>query len=289
MRTSDALDGSLTRSAGSTLMQSQVLQQRTLSMIDLFGAAVPRESASRSINYQLVDYIKYEFADAVDAAKKLLEHACVRRALLPILHDGFGRRSADIGCATGRYPSWFSSLHFEAVGYDIDPTAVEISKRMTMGKENVRIVLHNVLTSPAEAESYDVVTCMMGTFNHFSTSNKLKFLKWANSSARPGGFVVFSGWNPRCAYTSPLSFYSDKALDQLHRRMMDGAAMRRIALRAGFKRVDVIPAVFLPDDCYRSWGDKPGDDKLAAFDTELRSCLTEREAQILVCVARKNP
>ena len=264
-------------------------QTSEMSLIDMaLVLASLRRNSHAKVNYHLVDYIKYEFSGPADAAKKTLEHSRVEEALTRIYPSRRGLKSLDIGCATCRYPLWFASLGYHATGYDVDPVAVEICQRKANGNPLVRIACKDVLRSEPEPKSYDVITCMMGTFNHFSIKLRSRFFKWAYESLNANGMLIFSAWNPMCPYTSLLAFYTRAAREQLERQMTEPGTLAKRILRAGFEAVEILPAVFLPDSCYEAWSEGLAANALVEIERTLYNNLSCSEAQLVVFFARKS-
>ena len=65
----------------------------------------PKQSTSEILNYGMIKYIKYEYANPADQIKKILEKNKVEKILLNRDLPADGKPiSLDIGCATCRYP-----------------------------------------------------------------------------------------------------------------------------------------------------------------------------------------
>jgi 2-polyprenyl-3-methyl-5-hydroxy-6-metoxy-1,4-benzoquinol methylase len=254
----------------------------------LFSNKKVKRRSSAKVDYGIINYVKYEYPSNADAAKKILEHAQVTTVISELIPNwSGGLKSLDIGCATCRYPLWFASQGFIATGYDIDTTAIDICKRRSAGKPNIRIEQKNVLDSEAEPDSYHVITCMMGTFNHFSVAQQRRFLEWCNASLRSGGFLIFSAWNRDCPYTTMLHFYNRDAREALQKNMQSREQIARNLVSSQFILERALPTVFLPNDCYEAWMGRFDEDVIRKIDRDLQLALSPNEGQMLVFAARK--
>ena len=115
-------------------------------------------AGQRLNHYGTIQYIKYDFGSPADEAKKQLEFGLVEQAL----HVNGIRHGdvLDIGCATGRWPIWFSQLGFRSTGYDISVDAIRFCKKKskTLGLDNVNFVQRDILSDEEPIGSFDVVT-----------------------------------------------------------------------------------------------------------------------------------
>lgn len=243
---------------------------------------------SKLIKYDIIDYVKYDYPSFADKVKKHLEHVEVAQ----IVHrefgeDGSGCTSLDIGCATGRYPLWFSHHGFSATGYDIDETAISICREKIEGSRNIRIEKRDVLQVKPEIETYDIITCMMGTFNHFSRGQQKVFFSWCQDSLRPGGLLVLSSWNSMSPFLTLLHFYGRDTREALIRNLLHPNQIRRQIMQSGFRVESMRPTIFLPDVCFDAWMGRVADQQLVEINKYLRKLVPSNEAQMFVCCARK--
>ena len=240
------------------------------------------------LNYGVINYIKYEYPNYADHAKKILEKNTVDSIIRKLdLVQRSTPWSLDIGCATCRYPLWLSSLGFNAVGYDIDDDAIKICKARAEGNERVTIQKKNILDHPAEADRYSLVTCMMGTFNHVPRSQQSHFVRWVYDSLKVGGAFVFSSWNNDCPYNTHLHFYNRHEREHIRANTQTISETKDVLLEAGFGVDLSCPISYLPDECYDAWLGEVSERKLISIDENFRKTLDYKNAQMHVFGAVK--
>jgi SAM-dependent methyltransferase len=240
----------------------------------------PERNTGQRTNYDLISYIKYANGSPADEAKKHFElrlvEAELRRRAIPL------GRSLDIGCATGRYPFWFHSFGFKAHGVDVEPTAIEICRELARGASNVSFEVRNILEEGLP-DDYDVITTMMGTFNHIPRGQQDAFLHRIVACLRPGGLFFLSSWNPESPHLGFLSFYGRRDRDQLRSNCRPAPEMVSCMRDAGWADCVAVPFSFLPDDCYNTWPLQPA--QLEVFDSQLRDVLSISDSQMYLIVA----
>jgi len=242
-----------------------------------------------SINYDSRKLLQYEWSDRADHAKKILEKHCIDVLVREFVPRGEPEplRSLDIGSATGRYPLWFNQNGFHAVGYDISPEAVAMSRLTARGRTNIEFHVRNVLEIEPEPERFAVVTCMMGTLNHIAPDQQGRLFSWVRASLRPGGVFLFSSWNRECPYTSYLRFYTREDQEFIARNTLTADQIVQLAVQSGFEPVGVSPLCFLTDECYDAWMGKLSESDVYALDGYLSRLLQPSDAQMFVTALRR--
>lgn len=223
-----------------------------------------------SLKYSLIDYLKYEYPNRADSAKKLLELNQVKNIVNKLnLKDKSYKKSLDIGCATCRYPLLFADLGFCATGYDINSTAIAISQLRAKDNPNINIKQKNILTSKPEENTYNIITCMMGTVDHIT--DQLDFISWIFKSLKPNGTLIISFWNPKCTYTNYLNFYTRDERELIKNNNRDSSINKCLLEKSGFLVYQLSYFCFLPDACFEAWIDLNEADII-----EIDSCLSKK-------------
>ena len=241
-----------------------------------------------SIHYDSRKLLQYEWSDRADHAKKILEKRRIDelvRAFVPRGEEPL--RSLDIGSATGRYPLWFNDNGFHAVGYDISPEAVAMSRLTARGRSGIEFHVRNVLEVEPEPERFAVVTCMMGTLNHIEPEGQRRLFAWVRASLRPGGVFLFSSWNRECPYTSYLRFYTREEQEYIERNALTADEVLALAEGTGFEPLGVSPLCYLADQCYDAWMGVLSETDVYALDDYLGRLLRPRDAQMFVATLRR--
>jgi len=248
-----------------------------------------KENESNELTYDIVNYIKYEYPSRADKVKKSLEHKVVKDYLnkeftFPVV----AKTSLDIGCATCRYPKFFSKLGFQSVGYDISEESIKICTKIAE-KENLNITAYNknILAEEADYSTYDVLTCMMGTFNHFPKDTHKLFLNWVYESLKKEGIFIFSSWNKDSDYLNYLHFYNLEHKKFLENNSYTFKTLSLLLKDARFTIKLISPIVYLPDICYDSWLVNKCEDKMATIDSFLSENIDGIHSQMYVIVVQK--
>lgn len=252
----------------------------------------PLEEAGNGVEYSPLTYFRYEYSKRSDSAKKILERIEVEK----FLSNQFGGMpvsvspplcSLDVGCATGRYPLWFSTMGFRAAGYDINDDAINFSKRICESNPDIRIEKKNIVDEHPEEDTYSVVTCMMGTFNHIPDAIVGSFLEWIYKSLKVGGVFIFSVWNAECSYLGQLDLYTREDKESLSRNLKSPEEYKILLKEMGFLASEEVPACFLPDECFDAWLGEISEAPLIEIDQHLKSQLSRRNAQMLLFCGTK--
>jgi SAM-dependent methyltransferase len=247
-----------------------------------------RFDSRRRLAYDQISYVQYDYGPAADQAKKLLEE----HGMNGVLSKRFPEpgRSLDIGCATGRWPIWFARHGWEAMGYDIEASAIEICelKAQKMQSRRPEFHLYDICDGALELDGFQIVTTMMGTFNHIGHGQLSAFLRGIWDSLMPGGVFVFTTWNAQSRFCDFLNLDGEHAKENLRRNYMDGPEITARLLAAGFEDVSTNPIVFLPNSCYDVWADMDDPEgTFIEFDEILRRHVAANKAQMQFFVSIK--
>jgi len=228
------------------MRSSDVVYKRRLHAVRRLQAGgafyVQRDSALR---YNTSAYWKYESAPLEDNSKKHLEavNFLAEVDLTPMIH------SLDIGTATCRYPILLERFGLRSYGIDISSSGYDFHR--SAGGLFSRFAQADGCALPFASTSFDLVTCMMGTFNHLTSSDIPRFLSECKRVLRPGGKVVIGCWDIECPFLSYLTMYSLAQLAQLRARAVTQCEFISLATTAEFSRVRVVPFYFFSDRLVR--------------------------------------
>lgn len=172
------------------------------------------------IKYDEKRYETYMHLPNADEVKKHLE----LQSVLKIVNENPNiSQILDIGTATGRYPILFAKKKYEVTGIDISEEALTIASNNIM-KERVSDKVNLYKMDATELEfpenSFDLITCMMGTICHVNQNQYEHFLKKVKYILKPRGFVIISSWDPDCSFTEFLSFYNEQEKVKLKNNSM---------------------------------------------------------------------
>jgi len=235
----------------------------------------------KDISYGWINYLKYEYPNRADNAKKILEKNSVSSFINAIkVHNNAKPVSLDIGCATCRYPLWLSNMGFHAVGYDINDTALEICQQVAKNNPNIEIKKKNILESDFVVDQFSLVTCMMGTFNHISRNGHNRFVEWIYKSLKKDGSFIFSTWNIKGIFTNYLYFYSSEEKEYIKENTLSLNELSNLLEKHGFKINNIEPICFFPDQCYEEW--VLSESKIIEIDVIAKSLLDRKNSQMSV-------
>ncbi|HTK08300.1 MAG TPA: class I SAM-dependent methyltransferase [Ktedonobacteraceae bacterium] len=246
------------------------------------------KNARKDLDYDLVTYIKYEYATRADETKKLLELDQVQRILLRF--DITMGRSLDIGCATGRYPFWLASRGFKATGYDISEEAINICQKRSVNSPlstQPMFKLKDITRSEVPSDYFTLVTSMMGTFNHIEPNDRLKFLTRAYQALAQGGLIILSTWNPTCPYPGFLNFYVREEREKIIKCALLPEELLSLLKTVGLINIHVEHFCFLPDICYDAWSPEITEEQIIDVDKKLSLTLHNRNSQMYVIFGQK--
>lgn len=255
------------------------------SLLDAYSIA---RLERKALTYNLVTYIKYEYATRADETKKLLELDLVRKLLsrFPIM----GGHSLDIGCATGRYPLWLASQGFNATGYDISEEAIDICRKRSANSpfaSQLAFELKDITKSEVPRNYFTLVTSMMGTFNHIEPNDHLNFITRAYQALAQRGLIILSSWNPTCPYPGFLNFYVREEREKIIRHALSPEELISLLKETGLINVNIEYFCFLPDICYDAWSQEITEEQIIDIDKKLSSALHNRNSQMYLVFGQK--
>ncbi|KEK22334.1 class I SAM-dependent methyltransferase [Bacillus gaemokensis] len=172
------------------------------------------------IKYDEKRYETYMQLPNADEVKKHLE----LKSVLNIVNENPNiSQILDIGTATGRYPILFAKKGYEVTGIDISKEALSVASSNII-KEGIsdRVNLFQMDATELDfpENSFDLITCMMGTISHVNPDKYEQFLKKVKYLLKPRGFVIISSWDSDCSFTKFLSFYNEQEKIKLKNNSM---------------------------------------------------------------------
>lgn len=243
----------------------------------------------REVNYQYETYFKYEYGSFSDEVKKVLEKNIVENKVNNLIKENNKERlfSLDVGCATGRYPLWFLSKGFNAYGYDIEESSIQICNYRKGNMENIFFENRNILKDKIESNKFHVVTCMMGTFNHIPSNMQKLFLDKIYETLLPGGLLIFSSWNPECSYTEFLQFYNRREKEHLNKNSLLSGKVKDILSNSNLLLNSIDHFAYLPNNCYDQWSGDVSKDQFLEIDNSIKKVLSISNSQMYLVTAVK--
>ena len=246
------------------------------------GEPAEVEDGDEPLAYDLWRYLWFDNGPPADEAKKHLELRHVKAQLLR--HGLRSGRGLDVGCATGRYPLTLAGQGFQVHGIDLNRTAIALCHAKSSGICRVTFGKADFLRDPIPGP-HDLMTAMMGTFNHVPKAQQPAFLARASELLAPGGLLMFSSWNPESRNTGYLSFYNRAERERLRAGSRSAAETLSLLDRSGWQGCKAIPFCFLSDSCLNEWELPP--DNLVAVDDALAAQLRPADSQMYLVVAEK--
>lgn len=238
-----------------------------------------------SLLYCLPDYLRYEYCSIEDSAKKHLEMI----ALSSQIRLDQVRHSLDIGTATCRYPQYFESLGINAAGVDLQAAGFMYARSTGSGFRN--FVQGDGLALPFAGESFDLVTCMMGTFDHVPASHRRRLVDQMARSLVPGGWLALGVWNIDCAFQGFLSMYSQEERTVLRKMCATRQEIAATLTRAGFVGISETPIMCIPDSVLKEVNivtlEASSMSMLLEIELAMRDRFKDPEAQMLLVCAQK--
>ena len=253
------------------------------------AAAPSPDSEDEAYWAKLASYLAYDYAPPADEIKKKLD--LVHTAAL-IDEFGMGGRSLDIGTATGRYPGVLRRLGFQSFGVDLEHVAMRYADgRSRAGRDPVPFVVGDGGRLPFRSETFDLITCMMGTLSHIAPDRLPGVLDEIARVLRPGGHLICSTWDPGAAHLDFLAMYTPAQKADLYRNLLSREGLAALVGASGMAalRVEpycVFPAVVGYDTGYDEDG-RPTLRRLMELDLAIRAVNPETHGQLFTLLARK--
>jgi WD40 repeat protein/SAM-dependent methyltransferase len=226
------------RSVLSTIIES-ICEKIDLSITD---------KRNKSLDYDKIAYLKYDYLPAEDEIKKQIEMIYE----LSILQKNSSiKTSLDIGAATGRHPTILAKQGISALGIDIEPEAMFYAKKVkdrTIPEAIYPVFLIGSANNlPFCDNCFDLITCMMGTFAHFPPDDREDILKEIKRILRPEGLLLVSTWDIECDHLSYLSIYEQSEKDIIKNNSFPLHEMKVFLEHQGFIVSDTIQFILLPN------------------------------------------
>ncbi|MDR2719612.1 MAG: methyltransferase domain-containing protein [Nitrososphaerota archaeon] len=252
---------------------------------------------SKQLAYDTNDYSQYDTLPLEDEVKKTLE--LINFLSVFSKHKSSIKKSLDIGTATGRYPFILKRLGVETFGIDREKNSINYinQKKKVYGISdddsphlNVGDVLE--LTKFYEKNSFDLITCMMGTFAHFDTDKRHNICRQIHEILKPTGVLVISTWDIECEHLDYLSMYSQKQKELIKNNSLNSREFTELFEFTGFKSFQHIPFAFLPDlfsnQLKINSFTETDARRLMEFDLAAKSLLLSTHGQMYISVFGKN-
>lgn len=211
-----------------------------------------RTVTARGLDYSARTLEMYDSSVPEDEIKKVLETVNLLY-LLRAYHLDVSD-SLDIGSASGRYPGLLARRGVHACGVDREREAVAYATRMHAQTPDgyPRFTVADARRLPYEEASFDLVTCMMGTFAHIPNGDQADVIKEVFRVLRPGGVAVISTWDPECDHTDYLAIYNEVQKREILSNALSAEEIGNELLRHGFqdertRSFCLLPSVFVYD------------------------------------------
>ncbi|MBU5354389.1 class I SAM-dependent methyltransferase [Paenibacillus barcinonensis] len=200
------------------------------------------------IEYDTDRYLQYMELTFIDEVKKDLELQFVNSLLQTLPNPG---TILDIGTATARYPIFFANKGFDVVGVDKSLEALKISREnVAEAKLDHKVKLYEMDATMLEFphDSFDLVTCMMGTICHLTEAEKKQALANIWYVLKPNGTLVLTSWNPECSFNTFLSFYTVQERELLKQNSLSKKELISLFIQNDFRDVSSEEISAFPDE-----------------------------------------
>jgi SAM-dependent methyltransferase/WD40 repeat protein len=248
-----------------------------------------------NLTYDLQLFLKYDYGLPEDELKKFLETV----NLLDLVQLADISDSLDVGAATGRYPLLLAGKGKRAQGVDIAPEAVSYSEKKKSELSEFRDAEYpkfhcddvRNLDARFPPDSFDLITCMMGTFAHIPRQEQLEVLQKMYRALRVGGHCVISTWDVECTHLAYLSMYDETQKNKMRLNSPPSNEMIKMLITAGFSSPVLRPFALVAQSVLHGLGIgrlRAPDIKLAAhIDLAARKLFSSRHGEMYMTVAQK--
>lgn len=245
-------------------------------------------TSNKILNYDTSLYLKYDHLLPEDEVKKKLEMA----NLLTILEDNKQIKLAlDIGAATGRYPMMFKKRGIKTIGVDREFDAMMYAQNKKIDNEFPHFSVCDAIELPFNHETFDLITCMMGTFAHFNDEDRAFICKEIIRVLKPGGLLIISTWDIECNYLTYLSMYSNYQKEIIRTNSLTQNAINSLLKEFGMEILYLKPFAFLTDlSSYELKIDEINQNdlrRIIEFDLGIRDICQQRHGQMYMVCAQK--
>ena len=240
------------------------------------------------LDYTKELFLKYDYALPEDETKKFLETV----NLLYLTGEFKPENTLDIGSATGRYPRLMTWLGAKAHGIDIEKRAIDYAKSLREPSSQwPKYSVADATKLPFKKPVFNLVTCMMGTFAHISSTEQQKVISQVFNALVPGGYIAISTWDMECGHLAYLSIYNEHQKDTIRKNSPTTSLMGDMYKKAGFEDIQIRPFCMLPQVVVYDLGLehlRSGDIQLAAqADLAVRSLYPNKHGEMFIAFARK--
>lgn len=206
----------------------------------------------QQLSYESTDYFQYDTLPLEDEVKKTLE--MINFLSIFTKHQDRPRKSLDIGTATGRYPFVLKQLGIETFGIDKEKNSIDYinQKRKMYGidiEDSPFLKVGDVinLADYYKKNSFDLITCMMGTFAHFGPEKRHAICEQIREVLTPKGLFVVSTWDIECEHLNYLSMYSQSQRELIKNNSLKNSDLKELFEADGFQTIQYTPFAFLSD------------------------------------------
>jgi SAM-dependent methyltransferase/tetratricopeptide (TPR) repeat protein len=198
-----------------------------------------------AFGYDIATYAQYEHAQPEDTVKKHLEML----NLTAEITLSSVQRSLDIGTATCRYPRFLGSLGVDACGLDIERNGYDFIRRSPEQQKSPfrQFVQASGVALPLADDSFDLVTCMMGTVNHLSSNERRLLFREAYRVLVGTGTFAVSVWDCGCPFQGFLTIYGTETKERLRELGVVPDTVCQLADEVGFGPVRITRFACFPD------------------------------------------
>lgn len=270
-----------------------------LAMESIVDDLVKNESYMRGISgleleYSLEAFLKYDYSLPEDEVKKFLETVHMLFLLKPLfLEKARIKTSLDIGAATGRYPTLFANFGIRAQGLDREATAIDYAKSKVGDKEWPKFYVGDARKLQFDDNSFDLVTCMMGTFAHIPRVDQPQVLANILRVLRPGGTFVISTWDTECEHLAYLSMYNETQKDLIRKNTPLQSEMSELLVQAAAVGAVIRGFCLLPQSIVYDLGLQrlsERDLQMAVHvDLAARAMFPDKHGEMYLAVGKKPP
>lgn len=240
------------------------------------------------LEYDTELFLKYDFSLPEDETKKFLETV----NLFYLLGAKKPSETLDIGSATGRYPMLLTWMGAKARGIDIEERAIRYAEgQMRADSDWPKYQLADARSLPFEIPTFDLVTCMMGTFAHIPASDQNDVIAKIFNALLPSGHVAISTWDMECGHLAYLSIYNEKQKDTIRSNSPSAKELMAMLEKAGFINVQIRSFCMLPQIVIYDLGIanlRAGDIQLIAqADLAVRALYPDRHGEMYLAFGMK--
>lgn len=140
-----------------------------------------------------------------------------------------------------------ASMGIKAIGLDRESDAMVYAQRKKTVSGYPYYCICDASYLPFRSESFDLISCMMGTFAHFSPENRENICQEIWRTLRPGGLLIISTWDIECKNLSFLSMYTQSQKEMIRRNSLTQTDIQEFLEQFGLQVLGIKSFAFLPD------------------------------------------